>query len=197
MRLLTAVFVIVLNLLAVNASMAQQDPQGLPALPANAMDDGAPIELSPDGPAIIKLNTDAASVIVGNPAQASAVLENPRQIILVPQQPGATKVIALDRNGNTLLSRHVLVGGNRDNFIRVNKACNKAAGQTCQAVSMYYCPDRCYETTLPQPGTAAANASGDNAKAVDNTAVPGAPSPADANNGDTGVTDPVSVDEGQ
>jgi hypothetical protein len=143
-------------------------------LPANAMEEGEPINLSPDGPAVIQLNEDAASVIIGNPAQATAVLENPRLIMLMPQQPGATKIIALDRNGKTLLNRHVLVGGNRSKFIRVNKVCNTASGANCHAVSMYYCPDRCYETTMPQPGETAQTASGDNAAAVDNSAVPGA-----------------------
>jgi hypothetical protein len=40
---------------------------------------------------------------------------------------------------------------------------------------MFYCPDRCYETTIAQPGSAVAEPSGDNATAVDNSAVPGAP----------------------
>lgn len=194
MRLLTIIFISVLNLLSAQA-MAQQDGgfSQMKPLPADAMDDGAPISLTPDGPAVIQLDSDAASVIVGNPAQATAVLENPRLIMLVPQQPGATKIIALDRNGKTLLNRRVLVGGSRSNFIRVNKVCNQASGANCRNVAMYYCPDRCYETTIAQPGGEAVNASGDNAVAVEGASIPGAP--AGAVYDDNGDTGDVSADE--
>lgn len=188
MRVLTLVFVSVLNLLALSPAFAQDGGFAqMKPLPADAMDDGAPINLSPDGPAVIQLDSDAASVIVGNPAQASAVLENPRLIMVVPQQPGTTKIIALDRNGKTLLNRRILVGGSRSNFIRVNKMCNQASGANCRNVAMYYCPDRCYETTVVQPGSETVNPSGDNATAVENASVPGAPS---------GMTQDSGVDGG-
>ncbi|MCB1537525.1 MAG: pilus assembly protein N-terminal domain-containing protein [Rhodospirillales bacterium] len=126
----------------------------LKPLDAAAMDDDTPIRMTPDGPAVIQLDRDAGSVIIGNPAQASAVLENPRTIMLVPQQPGATKIIVLDRDGKTLLNRHVLVGGGRSGFIRINKPCGATTqNETCHPVAMYYCPDRCYETSVPQPGS--------------------------------------------
>jgi hypothetical protein len=194
MRLLALVFVSVLNLLAAAPLLAQDDGGfgRMGALPANALDDGAPITLTPDGPAVIQLDSDAASVIVGNPAQATAILENPRLIMLVPQQPGATKIIALDRNGKTLLNRRVLVGGNRDGFIRVNKVCNQASGANCRPVSMYYCPGRCYETSIAQPGAEISEPT--NPPAPENSPAP-ALTPPDVSNGDTGVSAESAGDE--
>ncbi len=145
-----------LALLAATPAFAQDDGgySQLPALKADALDDNAPIRMSPDGPAVIQLNQDAASVIVGNPAQATAILENPRLIMLMPQQPGATKIIALDKDGKALLNKHVLVGGGKSGFIRINKPCGSTTNNAnCRPVAMYYCPDRCYETSVPQPGS--------------------------------------------
>lgn len=195
MRFFTLIFLSVLCGLLGHPATAQDDGgfSKLPALPANAMDDGAPINLSPDGPAVIRLNEDAASVIIGNPAQATAVLESPRMIMLIPQQPGATKIMALDANGKTLLNRHVLVGGGKSNFIRINRACGRSK-KACQPVSMYYCPGRCYETTLPQPGGEAATITGDTAAPV-NIAPPSAPADAPAVPESIGEN-PISLDDG-
>lgn len=134
--------------------MAQEDGgySQLKPLPSAAMDDGEPIRMSPDGPAVIHLEEDAASLIIGNPAHATAILENPRLIMLMPQQPGATKIIALDRSGKAIFNRHVLVGGGKSGFIRINRACAVSSSAGCRPVAMYYCPDRCYETTVPASG---------------------------------------------
>jgi len=162
MRFSIFIFAIIINALIAYPSLAQQDGgfSKLDPLPAAAMDDGAPIRMSPDGPAVIQLNEDAASLIVGNPAHATAILENPRLIMLVPQQPGATRVMALDRTGKAIFSRHVLVGGGKSGFIRINRACANSDAAGCQPVAMFYCPDRCYETNVPAAG-ASVQATGD------------------------------------
>lgn len=146
----------VFSVLTAMPALAQDDAgfSKLQPLPAAAMDDAAPIRMTPEGPAVIKLDEDAASVIVGNPAHATAILENPRLIMLMPQQPGATKVMALDRSGKAIFNRHVLVGGGSKGFIRINRACNSSQNADCRPVSMYYCPDRCYQTAVAQPESA-------------------------------------------
>lgn len=156
---------------AQNADMTMPN---LPPLDAKAMDNEAPINLSPDGPAVIKLNEDAASVIIGNPAHATAMLENPRLIMLMPAQPGATKIMALDKQGKAIFSRHVLVGGTKAGFLRINRICGTAGGETCKPVSMYYCPDKCYETAI-QTATPTGTAAGDTSNPAPDA--PAAPAP--------------------
>lgn len=153
MRIFGLIFLFVISMLPVQA-LAQNDGgfSKLEPLPAAALDDGAPIRMTPEGPAVIQLDQDAASLIVGNPAHATAVLENPRLIMLIPQQPGATKVMALDRSGKAIFNRHVLVGGGKSQFLRINRACVNASTAGCRPVAMYYCPDRCYETTVAGAG---------------------------------------------
>lgn len=194
MRILAAIFLIGLSLLSPNLpASAQDDLSNLKPLPANALDEGAPITMGPGGPSVIKLSQDAASIIVGNPAHATAVLENPRLIVLMPQQPGATQVMALDRGGKMILNRQVLVGGGSNKGIRINRACRVGRTAECQPVAMYYCPDRCYETSLPSPEEM--GVSGDNAVApIDNGApMPAAPAPEETP--DTLGETPQPIDE--
>jgi hypothetical protein len=148
MRITRFIFVFVLSVLVASAVLAQDGFENLPPLPAAAMDEGAPIRLNPEGPAVIKLEQDAASVIVGNPTHASAILENPRLIMLMPQIPGATKLMVLDKSGRAILNRHVLVGGGKAQYMRINKICSTSQNPNCLPVAMYYCPDRCYATAL-------------------------------------------------
>lgn len=151
-------------------------PADLPPLPAAAMaepagdvvPEGEPIKLTSEGPAVIKLDKDAASIIIGNPAHATAVLENPRLIMLMPQQPGATKLMALDHDGKAILNRHVLVGGGKSKYLRINRVCATATAGACKPVSVYYCPDRCYETVVPEEGAETA-ATGDVSNPVADT----------------------------
>ncbi|HEY8962990.1 MAG TPA: pilus assembly protein N-terminal domain-containing protein [Alphaproteobacteria bacterium] len=159
---------------------ATTDLKNLPPMDAKALDDGAPIRLSPDGPAVIQLDRDAATVIIGNPNYASAVMENPRMIMLMPGQPGATKIIALDREGKSILNRHVLVGSNKSDFMRINRVCALGT-ETCMAQSVYYCPDgdKCYEAAPSQSGG--------------NVSLGGAPSAGPAPVADTGSTTPTEV----
>lgn len=179
MRLFGFAFLFVISTLS--APVLAQDDGGyskLEPLPATAMDDGEPIRMTPEGPAVIQLDDDAASLIVGNPQHATAILENPRQIILIPQQPGATKIMALDHAGKAILSRHVLVGGGKAGFIRINRSCANSTAAGCQPVAMYYCPDRCYQTNVPAPGAAAATATGD--AGIPAPAAPAVDMPADS-----------------
>lgn len=195
MRILAVIFLIVLNILPLSlTALAQDTMPKLEALPANALDDSAPIQMGPGGPSIVQLDQDAASIIVGNPTHATAVLENPRLIVLMPQQPGATQVMALDRSGKTILNRQVLVGGGSSKGIRINRACSVSRNAAnCQPVAMYYCPDRCYETALPT--AEAMGVSGDNAVAPADNGVPMPAAPQIEETPDTVGETPMPIDE--
>ncbi len=159
----------------------------LPPMPESAMQDDEPIRLTPDGPAVIRLNEDATSVIIGNPNHATALLENPRLLMLMPSQPGATKVMALNREGKAILNRHVLVGTGKAGFKRISRVCTTSTSGTCVPVSMYYCPGKCYETAVTQAGVAT-GATGDIGNPV--TDSPENPS---ADSAEQGISEGMSV----
>lgn len=163
------------------------DALAMPALAADAMGDDAPINLSPDGPAVVKLDEDATSIIIGNPAHASALLENPRLLMLVPGQPGATKVMALNRQGKAIFNRHVLVGAGKSGFKRISRVCATSDSGTCAPVSMYYCPDKCYETAVTQTA-GSAGATGDVSNPVTDT-----PENPAEDTAEQGISDGMSV----
>ena len=118
------------------------------------------LRLSPDKPEIIRLDADARSVLVGNPAHLNAVLDNTRTIVLVPRDPGATYFTVIGHDGSVIMERYVIVAGPAHKYIRIRRACPPGA-TGCNATSVYYCPDLCYETEIMgaaqgQPGAAPA-----------------------------------------
>ncbi|NBX65430.1 MAG: hypothetical protein EBQ96_00315 [Proteobacteria bacterium] len=165
MRFFVLTLITIFSLVAAQNVVAQD---AMPPLPGTAMEVDDAIRLSPDGPAVISLDEDASSVIIGNPAHASALLENPRLLMLVPGLPGATKVMALNRNGKAIFNRHVLVGAGKTGFKKVSRVCATSDSGVCAPVSMYYCPDKCYETAVTQTA-GASGATGDISNPVTDT----------------------------
>lgn len=108
------------------------------------------IRITADKPAIISLNEEAASVVVGNPAHATAVLDNAHTLIINPLQPGATSLIVLNEKGQPILEKQLLINPPAKSYMRINRVCNAATGSNCQATSMYYCAEGCYEMILPE-----------------------------------------------
>lgn len=102
------------------------------------------IRLSPDRVKILKLKKDAVSIVVTNPAHAVALLDSPRTVILMPRSPGTTSLVILDRNGEALLERNIIVTAAQNNYVRIRRACPDNA-RNCAREAYYYCPDGCFE----------------------------------------------------
>ncbi len=115
-----------------------------PEAPLPAETTHTAIRLTPDKSEIIKLKTDASSIIVGNPMHLSILADTPRTLVLVPKAVGATHFSILDKQGNILMQRHVLVAGPTTDYIRIKKTCVDD-DEGCVATSVYYCPDICHE----------------------------------------------------
>lgn len=118
-----------------------------------------PIRLTPDKSEIVRLEEDAVSVIVGNPDHLGVLMDDARLLILVPRQPGATYLTLLNKDGQVIMQRHVIVSvANRD-YIRIRRSCGAAGGkggEGCQETSVYYCKGMCHETALVENGGNAA-----------------------------------------
>lgn len=107
------------------------------------------LRLTPDKTEMVPLERDAQSVIVGNPDHASVLIENPRLLLFVPRNPGATHVSILDKDGEIIMQRHVVVAAPREKYVRIRRSCANATRQgNCQPVSVYYCPDMCHEVSV-------------------------------------------------
>ena len=112
----------------------------------------APIRMTSNKNKIIKLEKDAASVIVNNPNHASVMLDNPRLLIVVPHQSGATSFTVLDKDGQTIMERDVIISNTQAKHVRIRRMCGDDTN--CQPSSYFYCPDGCYEvTSVPNENT--------------------------------------------
>lgn len=106
------------------------------------------LNLMPDKSELVRLDREASSIVVGNPNHISVLLDAPRLAVVIPRSPGATYFTALDKDGNVIMQRHVIVAAPKKNYVRVRRSCSGASGtgsNNCQPTSVYFCPDMCHE----------------------------------------------------
>lgn len=116
------------------------------------------LKLSPDKSELVRLDREAASVIVGNPGHVTVLLDTPRLAVVIPRQAGATYFTVLDKDGNVIMQRHVIVAAPKENYVRVRRSCGNAAqGTDCRPTSVYFCPDMCHEIDAGAQESTAAN----------------------------------------
>ena len=133
------------------------------SVPAGSALDGEThpaLKMTPDKSELVRLDREAASVVVGNPAQIAVMLDAPRLAVVIPRAPGATYFTVLDRDGNVIMQRHVIVASPKKNYVRVRRSCNAASGTSCQPTSVYFCPDMCHEVSAATGEDAGASATG-------------------------------------
>ena len=131
------------------------------------------IRLTPDRTEVVRLEQDAASVVVTNPAHAQVMLETPRLLLVMPRQPGSTSLFVLDKNGNSIFERDIIISGSTKPYVRIRKSCNDSSSN-CAADTYFYCPDGCYEVGTVAPSDSAPEvppAAG--TVTIDTTPVPG------------------------
>lgn len=111
------------------------------------------LRLTPEKSELLRLDRDAISVVVGNPTHLSVMMDTPRLLVLVPRAPGATHFTVLDKKGEVIMQRHVIVAAPKENYIRVRRSCaNAGTDSACRATSVYFCPDMCHEIDVTQMG---------------------------------------------
>lgn len=120
---------------------------GLLAVPAHAQDKTGTLNVAPDKPEILRLNEEASSVIVGSPKYASVTLDSPTTLLIMPRAQGSTSLTILNKKGEIIMERRLIVGGPQDNYVRIRRACS-AAMAGCVPSQLYYCPDGCSEVSL-------------------------------------------------
>jgi len=115
----------------------------------DAYDTHPPLKISPDKSELIRLDKEAGSIIVGSPSHLSVLADSAKTLVLVPQLPGATYVTILDKQGEILMQRHVIIGSPKKKYVRIRKSCN-ADQEGCESTQVYYCPDMCHKVNVAQ-----------------------------------------------
>lgn len=106
-----------------------------------------PLRLTPDKSTLIRLPRAAGSIIVGNPNHLNILPDSSLTLVAVPRMPGASFFTVLDKDGEVVMQRHVIVASPSKKYVRIRRTCNgDAAG--CQDTSVYYCPDMCHEIQM-------------------------------------------------
>lgn len=114
-------------------------------MPAHAQETA--LNVAPDKPEILRLDQEAASVIVGSPKYASVTLDSPTTLLIMPRAQGSTSLTVLNKSGEIIMERRLIVGGPQDNYVRIRRACT-ASMAGCVPSQLYYCPDGCSEVSL-------------------------------------------------
>lgn len=131
------------------------------------------IRLTPDRTEVVRLEQDAASVVVTNPAHAQVMMETPRLLLIMPRQPGSTSLFVLDKDGNSILERDIIISGASKPYVRIRKSCS-GSDRGCVADSYFYCPDGCYEVgTVPPSASTDQPALPSSPLVIDSAPVPG------------------------
>lgn len=106
------------------------------------------IKLTPDKSELVRLERPAASIIIGNPNHLSILADSSQTLVLVARAPGATHFTVLDKDGEVIMQRHVIVASPKEKYLRVRRSCAGSEGDNCQPTSVFYCPDMCHEIML-------------------------------------------------
>jgi hypothetical protein len=91
----------------------------------------------------IVLNGSVGNVIVGDPAVADVVMIDAHSVIVVGKGYGSTEVLAIDRDGHTLLNARISVSAPSEGRVTVYRG---------PVVTEYSCSGRCQSLTPPGGG---------------------------------------------
>ncbi len=133
-----------------------------PAHADNLSADGS-LELVLDQAKLMKLPERVATIVIGNPLIADAALQAGGLIVLTGKGYGTTNLIALDRRGNALLEKTVLVNGPNLDTVVVYKGINRetySCAPICQPRNTLGDGEHFFTQTLTQTTTLNAQATG-------------------------------------
>ncbi len=120
----------------------------------------------------IVLNGSVGNVIVGDPTIADVVMIDAHSVIVVGKGYGSTEVLAIDRDGHTLLNARVSVAAPSEGRVTVYRG---------PVVTEYSCSGRCQSLT-PPGGGGGGGGTANPFQAVGNAVSGPAPAPAPAPN---------------
>jgi Pilus formation protein N terminal region len=132
---------------------------GILLVPASAFAAPAPtggtIPVNIDQAKLIRLPERVATIIVGNPLIADVTLQVGGIIVVTGKGYGATNFVAMDRNGEVLVDRVILVAGPADPIVTVYRGIEResySCTPICQPRITLGDSDRFFKATIDQAG---------------------------------------------
>src|ERR1700710_2465133 len=140
---------------------------GILLVPAAAFAAPAPtggiIAVNIDQAKLIRLPERVATIIVGNPLIADITLQVGGIIVVTGKGYGATNFVAMDRNGEVLVDRMILVEGPADPIVTVYRGTERESYScmpVCQPRITLGDSERFFKSTLDQAGSLSGPAAG-------------------------------------
>src|SRR3954453_8953809 len=124
---------------------------------------GGPIAVNIDQARLIRLPDRAATIVIGNPLIADITLQPGSIIIVTGKGYGATNFVAMDRDGEVLLERIILVQSAADPIVTVYKGIERESYSCmpiCQPRITLGDGERFFKSPLDQAGTLSGQAAG-------------------------------------
>lgn len=121
---------------------------------ANA--DGDTIAVSVDQAKLVKLPNRVATLVVGNPLIADVTLQSGGMIVVTGKGYGATNVIAMDRAGDILVDRTILVSGPADKIVTIYRGVDRESYSCmpgCERRATLGDSEKYFKSVLDQAGT--------------------------------------------
>jgi hypothetical protein len=85
----------------------------------------ADLSVTLDQAKLLKLPNNVATIVIGNPLIADASLQTGGALVITGKGYGTTNIIALDRAGNVLIDKSVVVKGPRENVVVVYRGVDR------------------------------------------------------------------------
>jgi Flp pilus assembly secretin CpaC len=124
---------------------------------------GGPVPVSIDQAKLIKVPERAATIIIGNPLVADITLQPGGIIIVTGKSYGATNFVAMDRNGEVLVDRIILVESAADPVVTIHRGIERetySCMPVCQPRITLGDSERFFKATLDQAGALSGSAAG-------------------------------------
>jgi hypothetical protein len=138
---------------------------GMLLLPATAFaaGTGAVIEVHVDQAKLIRIPDRVATIIVGNPLIADITLQTGGILVVTGKSYGGTNFVAMDRAGEVLVDRLILVDGPADPIVTVYRGIERESYSCmpiCQPRITLGDSERFFRATIDQAGALSGQAAG-------------------------------------
>jgi len=121
------------------------------------------IAVTVDQAKLVKLPPKVATIVVGNPLIADVTLQGGGVVVVTGKGYGATNFIAMDRSGDVLVDRQIMVEGPTERLVTVYRGVEResySCAPICQRRITLGDGDTYFKTAIDQAGSLSSQASG-------------------------------------
>lgn len=126
------------------------------------------IAVNVDQAKLVKLPERVATLVIGNPLIADVTLQSGGMVVVTGKGYGATNVIAMDRTGEILTDRTIVVSGPTDKVVTVYRGAEResySCEPICERRVTLGDSEKFFKSAMDQAGTLSRQAGGTTGKA--------------------------------